>query len=115
MQALGHIRDEAELVRLRERLTLSLERAYKPAGAARQLLAVMADPDRSAEVAQIRCPTLIVHGADDPLIPLPAAQHLARLLPQARLEVLPKLGHYLPAHALPELARLTIAHLHAAG
>jgi len=114
MQALGHIRDRDELERVRERLARSLKRAYNPAGAARHLLAVMADPDRSEEVARIRCPTLIIHGTDDPLIPLPAAQHLARLLPHARLEVIAGLGHYLPAHALPELARLTIEHLRAA-
>ncbi len=114
LQALGHIHDDNELALLRERLARSLKRAYNPAGAARQLMAVMADPDRSAEVATIRCPTLIIHGADDPLIPLPAARHLAKLLPKARLEILPRMGHYLPASVLPELARLTIKHLRAA-
>jgi len=113
MQALGHIRDEDELQTLRARLTLSLQRAYNPAGAARQLLAVLADPDRSAEVARIRCPTLIIHGADDPLVPVAAAHHLQRLLPHARLEVIAGLGHYLPADKLPQLARLTIDRLRA--
>jgi len=111
MQALGHITDPAELDALRARLTLSLQRAYNPAGAARQLLAVMADPDRSQQVATIRRPTLIVHGADDPLIPVGAAHHLKRLLPQARLEILPRMGHYLPAAVLPELTGLCIEHL----
>jgi len=111
LRALGHVDDERELDALRQRLTLSLKRAYNPAGAARQLLAVLADPDRSAEVATIRCPTLIVHAADDPLIPVQAAHHLARLLPHARLEILPKMGHYLPAAVLPELARLCVEHL----
>lgn len=111
MRALGRIDDADELVTLRERLARSLRRAYNPAGAARQLMAVLADPDRSDEVAQIKCPTLIIHGADDPLIPLPAAYHLAELLPHAQLEVIARLGHYLPASALPELARLTINHL----
>lgn len=110
MQALGHLSDPVELDTLRARLTLSLQRAYNPAGAARQLLAVMADPDRSAEVATIRAPTLIIHGADDPLVPVRAAHHLAQLLPHARLEILPRMGHYLPASVLPELARLCIEH-----
>lgn len=111
MRALGHIHDPAELQTLRARLTLSLQRAYNPAGAARQLLAVLADPDRSAEVATIRAPTLIVHAADDPLVPVQAAHHLAQLLPQARLEILPRMGHYLPAAVLPQLSRLCIEHL----
>lgn len=114
MQALGHVGDAHELAALRERLAHSLRRSYNPAGAARHLMAVMADPDRSDEVARIRCPTLIIHGADDPLIPLPAAHHLARLLPQARLEVIPHLGHYLPAEALPELTRMIIEQLRSA-
>ncbi|HSE12058.1 MAG TPA: alpha/beta fold hydrolase [Rudaea sp.] len=115
MRALGNITDPDELAALRARLTLSLQRSYNPAGVARQLMAVLADPDRSAEVARIRCPTLIIHAADDPLVPLPAAYHLAHLLPQARLEVIQRMGHYLPASALPEITRLTIDHLRAAG
>jgi pimeloyl-ACP methyl ester carboxylesterase len=93
----------------------SLQRAYRPAGAARQLLAVMADPDRSAEVATIRCPTLIVHGADDPLVPVQAAYHLKRLLPHAQLQILPKMGHYLPNAVLPELTQMCVTHLRANG
>jgi pimeloyl-ACP methyl ester carboxylesterase len=112
LQALGHVADDdVEINAMRQRLTLSLQRAYNPAGSARQLLAVMVDPDRSDEVATIGCPVLIIHGADDPLVPVQAAHHLARLLPQAQLEILPRLGHYLPAAALPELARLSIEHL----
>jgi pimeloyl-ACP methyl ester carboxylesterase len=107
-RALGNITDPDELAAMRERLTLSLQRSYNPGGVARQLMAVLVDPDRSAEVARIRCPTLILHGADDPLVPLPAAYHLAGLLRHARLEVIQHMGHYLPASALPEIARLTI-------
>jgi pimeloyl-ACP methyl ester carboxylesterase len=66
MRALGRIDDADELAALRERLARSLRRGYSPAGAARQLMAVLADPDRSEEVAAIACPTLIIHGADDP-------------------------------------------------
>jgi len=113
LQVLGNIHDDAELERLRERLARALQRAYNPAGAARQLMAVLADPDRSEEVARIRCPTLIIHGADDPLVPLAAAHHLKKLLPQARLEIIEGLGHYLPAAKLAQIAQLTIDHIRA--
>ncbi len=113
MRALGNITDRDELDALRERLAVSLQRSYNPAGVARQLMAVLADPDRSAEVARIRCPTLIIHAADDPLVPLPAAHHLARLLPHARLEVIERMGHYLPAEKVPRLAESITAHLRA--
>jgi proline iminopeptidase len=114
MQALGHVVDPGELQLLRERLARSLQRAYNPAGAARQLLAVLADPDRSDEVARIGCPTLIIHGVDDPLVPLPAAFHLKKLLPHARLEIIEGLGHYLPADKLLQLANLINQHLRCA-
>ena len=55
MQALGNIRDPAELIAARTS-PRSLQRAYNPAGAARQLLAVLADADRSAEVARSVAP-----------------------------------------------------------
>ena len=108
---LGNISDPAELAAVRERLAASQQRAYNPAGAARQFMAVLADPDRSAEVATIRVPTMIVHGADDPLVPVAAARHLKRLLPSARLDIVDGLGHYLPADKLPEVSRLIVGHL----
>ena len=111
LSSLGHLRDPVELEALRTRLRVSLKRAYNPAGTMRQLLAVLAAPDRSASIARIACPTLIVHGADDPLVPLPAAHHLASLIPHARLEVLHDFGHYLPAAKMPLLADLILAQL----
>jgi pimeloyl-ACP methyl ester carboxylesterase len=53
----------------RGRLRASVERAYRPAGVARQLIAIAADGDRSPLLARITAPTHIVHGAIDPLVP----------------------------------------------
>lgn len=113
MRLLGHLDDPAEIAVLRDNLAAAQRRAYNPAGAARQLLAVLADPDRSASVARIACPTLIVHGADDPLVPVAAAYHLKRLLPQSQLEIFDRFGHYLPMHAMPRLGALIVRHLRA--
>lgn len=44
----------------------SVQRAWHPAGSARQLLAIVADGDRTPLLRRISAPTLIVHGADDP-------------------------------------------------
>ena len=41
----------------------------------------------------VRAPTLLLHGAADPLMPLPAAEALAALIPGARLEVLAGCAH----------------------
>ena len=48
--AVGRLRDDAEIDRLRERVAAAVDRAWRPDGIARQLLAVLADRDRSAEV-----------------------------------------------------------------
>lgn len=51
------------------------------------------DVDLRAVAATIRTPTLILHGTADPLMPLPAAEALAALLPDARLSVFADCAH----------------------
>lgn len=69
--------------------------------------------DLRTQVAAIATPTLLIHGANDPLMPLPAAQWLAGRLPQARLEVFPGAAHA-PFLADPErFAALVGAFCHA--
>jgi len=109
--AIGYLNDDAEISRLRERVAAGVDRAWRPDGIARQLLAVLADRDRSAEVARIACRTLIMHGEDDPLIRLPAAHHLRKLIPNADLEIIPGMAHYLPQDCLPRISAALVRHL----
>jgi len=51
------------------------------------------DVDLRAQLARISTPTLLIHGENDPLMPLPAAQWLARKLPDARLEIVAGAAH----------------------
>jgi len=109
--AVGRLSDKAEIDRLRERVAEAVDRAWRPDGIARQLLAVLADRDRSAEVARIACPTLIMHGEDDPLIRLPAAFYMHKLIPHAELEIIDGMAHFLPQAHLPQIAAALIRHL----
>lgn len=115
MRLLGELDDQAELDSLRERMARGLRRAYRPDGTARQFLATLVEGDRSRELAKIVAPTLILHGRNDPLVPLPAAYALKRAIPHAELEVIEKLGHYLPNWAAPVLgeriARFVVAQM----
>jgi pimeloyl-ACP methyl ester carboxylesterase len=52
---------------------------------------------------RIRCPTLVLHGLADPLIPPDAARRMARAIPGARLRLVEGLGHDLPLGAWPFL------------
>jgi hypothetical protein len=65
----GFPTDQAELRRQLER---GVRRALYPVGPYQQLLAIIAAGDRRRELAMIRVPTLVIHGADDPLLPVAA-------------------------------------------
>ncbi len=59
-------------------------------------------PDSTPLLAQVQCPTLIVHGADDQLIPVTEAETMHQHLPGSRLVIIPDAGH-LPNLEQPEL------------
>jgi 3-oxoadipate enol-lactonase len=66
--------------------------AQDPEGLARSCLAL--GESVAAAHAQIRCPVLIVNGDEDVVTPLQAARQLAERLPDARVEVLARCGHW---------------------
>lgn len=88
----------------RAHLSASVQRAWRPAGTLRQLAAVIADGDRTPLLAGLRLPTHVIHGAADPLIPLPHGQDLARRIPGATSDWIAGMGHDLPAALLPRMA-----------
>jgi pimeloyl-ACP methyl ester carboxylesterase len=88
----------------RARLRASVQRAYRPAGVARQLIAVAADGDRSPLLARIAAPTHIVHGAQDPLVPVAAAHDLHAKIAGSTIEIVEGMGHDLPQALWPRLA-----------
>lgn len=59
----------------------------------RQLQAIIERQDAEGSAAAITCPAVILHGRDDMLIPQASAEHLARCVPHARLEILADCGH----------------------
>ena len=95
---------------LRQRLGHSVRRAYEPAGTARQLLAVIASGDRRKLLRTITAPTLVIHGACDPLVPPAAGRDTAAQIPGATLLVIEGMGHDLPAALLPRLVQVIADH-----
>lgn len=88
---------------MRARLRADAERAVYPLGVARQYAAVLASGDRRASVATIQCPTVVLHGADDPLVPVDGGEDTARVIPGAELRIVPGMGHDLPPALIPTL------------
>lgn len=62
------------------------------------------------KLATITAPTLVLHGTEDPLFPLPHGEALAREIPRARLVALPHTGHEFPRENWPLVLRELIAH-----
>ncbi|NKF23926.1 alpha/beta fold hydrolase [Solimonas marina] len=86
------------------------DRAFRPGGVARQTVAILAAKSRAKALRHLAVPTQVIHGADDPLIPVAAAHELARLIPKADLEVIAGMGHDLPPQLVPRLAASVIRH-----
>ncbi len=93
--------DKNQLVTMARR---SLDRSYHPAGVMRQTLAVLATANLSPRIRTIQCPSLIVHGRDDPLVPWWAGWRISRLIHGAQFKLVRGLGHDLPISFLPELS-----------
>jgi pimeloyl-ACP methyl ester carboxylesterase len=90
---------------LRARALESVQRAWHPSGSARQLLAVVADGDRSALLPHIQAPTLVIHGVDDPLVPVACGEDLAQRIANATADFIPGMGHDLPEELLQRFAQ----------
>mgnify|MGYP001481529617 CR=1 FL=1 len=75
------------------RALLELADPRPPAATLATGLAWLQDVDLRLLAPRVKAPTLLLHGAADPLMPLPAAEALAALIPGARLEAFPAAAH----------------------
>ncbi len=73
---------------------------YRSEATSRQLLAILSSGDRSEQLKKISVPTLVIHGKQDPLLPLEAGREVASLIPGARLLEIDGMGHDLPTSKL---------------
>ncbi|MEV0245783.1 alpha/beta hydrolase [Nocardia sp. NPDC050712] len=91
---------------LRELGGLMYDRDYDPDGAARQLAAVFASPDRTRALGRVAVPTTILHGDSDQLIDPAAATALHRAIPDSTCTIFPGMGHELPRALWPDIRAL---------
>jgi len=66
---------------------------YNPAGIARQMVAIMSSPPRHEMLAGVTAPSLVLHGKDDPLVPVDGGEDTAKSIPGAELVVVPGMAH----------------------
>ena len=96
----AYLPTEAEL---RARTERAVRRSYRPDAFTRQLLAIQTAPSRTRMLRRVRAPTLVLHGDEDPLVPLRGGVDTAANIPGSRLRVVPGMGHYLPEALVPLL------------
>lgn len=97
-------------VQQRERVLKNIRRSVYPPGLPRQLAAIIDDGCRRSRLADVRVPTLVLHGEDDPLVKLAAGEDTARSIPGARLVTIPGWGHDIPLKLIPRVAGEIVTH-----
>ena len=86
-----------------ETAALAYDRAFDPPGFARQFLAIHASGDRTERLRGLHVPTLVIHGADDPLVPLAGGEATAAAIADSELLVLLGMGHNMPRELWPQI------------
>jgi pimeloyl-ACP methyl ester carboxylesterase len=97
----GYALDEEHLRHLAAR---SFDRGYNRAGYRRQLAAAATQRNRTADLRDLRVPTLVIHGLQDPLVRPSGGLALAKTIPGARFVGFGGMGHDLPRPLWPEFA-----------
>jgi pimeloyl-ACP methyl ester carboxylesterase len=86
----GFSQDPAEI---RARINAGIERSYHPAGTVRQMVAIAADTARADQLRSLQCPTLVLHGKADPLVPYACGQDTAQRISGAQMTGIEGMGH----------------------
>ena len=95
----------------RRTMAESFDRSYYPQGVARQLVAILTQRDRRSALASLKVPTLVIHGTDDPLVPVEAGKDTAKSIPGSRLILIEGMGHDLPhGGAWPQIIEAIAEH-----
>jgi len=93
----------------RWRAETAYDRAYHPAGVARQLAGIVASGSRSDALASLAVPTLVIHGAADPLVPVEAGRRTAERIPNAELLEIEGMGHDMPRVFHPRIVEAIVS------
>ena len=80
------------------------ERSHNPRGILRQMHAITASGDRTAALRRLDVPTVVIHGAEDPLARPTGGMATAKAIPGSRLKMIEGMGHDLPRALWPTFA-----------
>jgi pimeloyl-ACP methyl ester carboxylesterase len=95
---------------IRAQAAAAWDRSHDPAGAARQLAAVLASGSRSPGLTQLSVPTLVIHGTADTLVQPDGGERTAEVVPDAKLLMVEGMGHDLPEPMWPQVVDAIAGH-----
>ncbi len=81
---------------IRTRAAAAYDRCFCPEGVGRQMAAIIRDGSRSAELAELDLPTLVIHGSRDTLVDPSGGRQTAEVIPGARYVEIDGMGHDYP-------------------
>ena len=80
----------------RKRAGETYDRGISAAGALRQMVAIVTQPNRSTRLRALKVPTLVVHGLADKMVHVSGGRATAAAIPGAELLLIDGMGHDLP-------------------
>ena len=89
------------------------DRGFYPESMQRHLMAIFKTGDRSDAAATIVAPTLVLHGADDGLVPPEHGRHTASLIQESRFLLIEGMAHNMPEDVIPLLVDEMAGHMDA--
>ena len=92
-----------------ERFGRLFDRGIDPDATGRQIMAIVASGDRTADLGQVRAPTLVIHGDVDTLVTPSGGEATVRAIPGAELLVIPDMGHEVPPATFAQVAAAIVA------
>ena len=92
----------------------AFDRAFDPAGQARQYLAILSDGSRTSALHAVQLPALVMHGTADRLVDPSGGQRTADAIHGARFELIDGMGHDYPPEVWPRWVELVTTHARAA-
>jgi pimeloyl-ACP methyl ester carboxylesterase len=108
-RAIGSRRYPPDPERFRRLAERCFDRGIHPAGSMRQLGAIVAAPDRTPLLRQLRVPTTVIHGGADRLVLPSGGRATAAAVPDARLVVIPGMAHDIPPALWPQIVGEIVA------
>jgi pimeloyl-ACP methyl ester carboxylesterase len=111
LTAIGAPGDALDTPDVRAYLADTHDRDPDVRGTGRQLAAILASGNRTRRLHAITAPTLVIHGEQDPLISASGGRATAKAIPNARLMLVPDMGHGLPERLWPQLIDAVVEHV----